>query len=365
MAPLTAVAISGGVDSMMAAFLLKQEGQDVVGLHFHHGFEMPDGHVKPHDAPLSSDPNDKTAAILSIGKQLDIPIKIVDLEKPFREKVVHYFAHAYASGQTPNPCLVCNPRIKFGELLDHAEKMGARALATGHYARKIKDPNGQCHLLKGKDNQKDQSYFLAFLNQTQLNRGRFPLGGMQKEDVKRLAGEQDLRPLTHNESQDVCFIPGGNYTRFLEKQEGLQARPGLIVNGKGDIVGEHKGLHCFTIGQRRGINCPAEKPYYVIRMDIKRNRLVVGFLDDIRTDQCQVAQINWIVDPPHKPMEIQAKIRYRSPSFSAILIPTNRQTAQLQFDRPQKAVTPGQGAVFYQGDEVLGGGFITQPKNEP
>ena len=351
MKPKTAVAISGGVDSMMAARLLQEQGQHVIGIHFITGFE-----TAPPDTPT----NEETYrhSIFDIGAQLGISVEIVDLRSEFQEKIIDYFTRTYRSGKTPNPCLQCNPTIKFGTILSCAQKLGAQKLATGHYARVRKDQNGKYHLFKALDDQKDQSYFLSRLTEKQLANAQFPLGEMRKSAVKNLALKKGLHPVARKESQDVCFIKNGSYGEFLRGQKGFEPEPGLIEDVNGQIIGEHGGLHLFTIGQRRGINCPAAEPYYVIQLDIKRNRLVVGTRKDLFSSECKVVDINWIGDAPDSSLELHTRLRYRSQEVASTVIPGVRNTAVARFKEPQAAVTPGQGAVFYRGDEILGGGWI-------
>jgi tRNA-specific 2-thiouridylase len=347
----TAVAISGGVDSLMSAYLIKEQGQHVVGIHFITGFEIP--------SISAQHPGANKNNILQIGEQLEIPVEIVDIRSEFKEKIVDYFSRTYQSGRTPNPCMLCNPIIKFGTILDHALKLGARKLATGHYARIKEDQNGKYHLLKGLDPKKDQSYFLARLTQQQLAKACFPLGKLKKEDVKKMAARKGLHPVTRAESQDVCFIKHDAYGDFLTRQTGLEIKPGLIENMRGKVIGKHKGLHLFTIGQRRGINCPAAEPYYVVRLDTERNCLIVGSKNNLLRSECKITDINWIGVEPESPVDVYTRVRYRSKEVPSAVFPQDEHTAIVRFKRPQSAVTPGQGAVFYQGDEILGGGWIS------
>jgi tRNA-specific 2-thiouridylase len=347
----TAVAISGGVDSLMAAYLLKEMGHQIIAIHFVTGFE--------DDSAFTREPGaDSKPKALKIGEQLGIPVEIVDIRTEFKEKIVDYFCRTYQSGRTPNPCMRCNPSIKFGTIFALAQKFGAQQLATGHYARIKRDARGHHHLFKGRDLKKDQSYFLARLTRQQLANACFPLGEMKKSEVKQMASQKGLAPVTKGESQDVCFIKNEGYAEFLAKHAGLAPQPGLIENTNGQIIGEHQGLHLFTIGQRRGINCPAAKPYYVVRLDAPRNRLIVGDKDDLWSSECRVTDINWIGEKPHVPVEILTRVRYRSKEVPGTLEPIDGRTANVRFKAPQSAVTPGQGAVFYRGDEILGGGWI-------
>ncbi len=348
----TAVALSGGVDSLMAACFLKEQGQDVIGIHFVTGFETALSHTQ---RPLAN----SRLKILDLGEQLGIPLEIVDIRAEFQDKVVDYFTRTYKKGQTPNPCMRCNPTIKFGKILSYAHLLGAQKLATGHYAKIKKRSDGKFHLYKGHDDQKDQSYFLARLTQQHLGNACFPLGEMKKSDVKQIAAQKGLRPVTRDESQDVCFVKHASYGEFLSAQEGFEPSPGLIENVDGQVIGKHNGLHLFTIGQRRGINCPAAQPYYVIRLDIERNLLTVGAKKDLLSSECNVVEINWIGKAPTLSMDVHTRIRYRSKEAASMILPQDKSTAIVRFKKPQTAITPGQCAVFYQGDEILGGGWIS------
>jgi tRNA-specific 2-thiouridylase len=247
-------------------------------------------------------------------------------------------------------------------ILSLALERGAQKLATGHYAVVKTGQTGTPRLFKGFDRQKDQSYFLARLSKDQLANALFPLGTTQKAKIKKMASQRGLWPVARMESQDVCFIRDNSYGKFLSSQKGFRPHPGVIEDMSGQVVGQHNGLHLFTIGQRRGINCPATEPYYVIRLDIQRNRLVVGAKKDLLSFECKVVDINWIGDTPVLPMELHTRVRYRSQEAAATVIPGDRNTAIVHFKDPQTALTPGQGAVFYRGDEVLGGGWISDPR---
>ena len=343
---MMAVALSGGIDSLIAAKLLIQKGHSVVGIHFLTGYET------------RNNPSSQQLAEL-LSSRLGIDVYLMDAVQPFRETVVDYFVQTYLSGLTPNPCMVCNPLIKFGTVLDYARSLGASFLATGHYARITSDANGTFHLLKGIDPMKDQSYFLSRMTQTQLTHACFPLGGMTKSQVIQLASDLKLQPVHHGESQDICFIKGRSYGEFLMTQEGFVSHSGPIATVAGKIIGEHPGLHLFTIGQRRGINCPAAQPYYVVRLDRKANTLVVGFKSDLLASSCRVSDINWIVGPPEFPVRVYTRVRYRSQAVCSTLFPTT-DGVTVVFDDPQPSVTPGQGAVFYrEDDEVIGAGWIS------
>ncbi|MEE4114324.1 MAG: tRNA 2-thiouridine(34) synthase MnmA [Desulfobacteraceae bacterium] len=344
MSGAVAIAVSGGVDSLVGAYLLKKQHGDVFGIHFLTGYEK------------QAEPGGE--GIRALGRQLDLPVVVVDLKAPFTRTVVDYFTAAYRSGETPNPCLVCNPAIKFGALLDEARRLGASHLATGHYARVAGGQGRRYRLRRGVDESKDQSYFLSRLTQDQLARACFPLGTLTKDTVKAIAAAEGLQPVTRQESQDVCFIRGTGYADFLVRTTGACPQPGDIVDTAGHRVGTHNGLHRYTVGQRRGINCPASQAYYVVRIDTRRNRLGVGFKDELVADGCRVTHINWIAGVPDGPVQVDTRIRYRHRAVAATVSPLGLDNAVVRFERPQAAVTPGQGAVFYRGDEVIGGGWI-------
>jgi tRNA-uridine 2-sulfurtransferase len=346
MKPLMAVALSGGIDSLIAAKLLIREGHPVVGIHFLTGYETPD---EPSPRELTE----------QMSARLGIDVFLMDAVQPFKQTVVRYFTRTYLSGLTPNPCMVCNPLIKFGTVLDYARSLGASYLATGHYARMILDVNGIWRLFKGIDSIKDQSYFLSRMTQAQLAHACFPLGGMTKTRVVQLAKDLNLEPVHRGESQDICFIKGRTYGEFLMHQEGFVSPSGPIVTVAGNIIGEHPGLHLFTIGQRRGINCPAAQPYYVVRLDRKANTLVVGFKSDLLASSFKACDINWIAGPPQYPARVYTRVRYRSQAIGSTLYPA-ADGVDVVFDAPQLSITPGQGAVFYrEDDEVIGGGWIS------
>jgi len=365
MKPLTAIAVSGGVDSLMAAYLLKRQGHDVIGIHFFTGYEALTIDPNKKSFSVSTDASDvsiaKEEARMSadnISNQLGIRVELLDCSIEFNKTVVDYFTQTYQAGRTPNPCLVCNPKIKFGTVLSFAKKLGALRLATGHYARLNRDDQGRFHLHRGIDIQKDQSYFLAMMTQSKLASACFPLGDMTKTEIVDLAHKKGFQPVKGVESQDICFIKGNRYGEFLSIQSGFEPEPGIIEDVNGNILGEHKGLHLFTIGQRRGINCPAAEPYYVVKIDKTKNRLIVGFKKDLLASECKIVNINWIFQEPDSPIEVRTRVRYRHIAAPSILIPVETGTAVVRFKTSQSALTPGQGAVFYRNNEVLGGGWI-------
>ena len=350
-----AVAVSGGIDSLVAAYLLKKQGYEVTGVYFFTGYEQTDC----LDLTVK-DLAEKKASYIS--SQLGVAVDTVDCRNQFKKKVVDYFVKNYQAGLTPNPCVVCNQYIKFGIVLDYVKKIGASCLATGHYARISKNSMNQYQLFKGVDLKKEQTYFLGMLKQKQLERIKFPLGDFTKSHVIKIAEENGLSPISRKESQDVCFIPEGSYAKFMEKQPGFKPEHGFIEDCAGNIIGRHKGLHLFTIGQRRGINCPAKEAYYVLDINVGKKRLIVGNKKSLLDTHCKVAGINWISKKPDTPLKVHTRLRYRHRMVSSTVFPGKGNTAIIKFEEPQSAITPGQCAVFYDDDKVLGGGWIMRNK---
>ncbi|MCU0601011.1 MAG: tRNA 2-thiouridine(34) synthase MnmA [Desulfobacterales bacterium] len=362
-----AVAISGGIDSLVAAYLLKKTYNNVFGLHFLTGFEQTSSPVsisqnyrltETEGASVVEAPEDHP--IFQISQQLSIPVFLIDCRNIFKKKVIDYFIDNYLAGKTPNPCMVCNPEIKFRIILRAAQKLGSSHLATGHYAKIGKKSNGLYQLKKGADSNKDQSYFLALLSQEQLSSALFPLGEMTKKQTVELAMRQGLSAVLTKESQDICFIRNEDYSQFLTEQENFTALKGPIKNRHGEILGHHNGLHQFTIGQRRGINCPASEPYYVLKINAKENTLVVGFKKELYRSELTVSNMNWIASKPLFPIKVKTRIRYRHLAAPSILIPISENRAVIQFDKPQAAIAPGQAAVCYHHDDIICGGFIDE-----
>ena len=358
MKEMTAIAMSGGVDSLVAAYLLKMEGHNVIGVHFCTGFETKKIKKRADEKKRPFEIIEPTQRLTTLAQRIDIPLYFVDLSIPFKNIVVNYFIDTYKRGKTPNPCLVCNSAIKFDALRDFASKIGAVHLATGHYAKVTPGGKERFLLKKGVDPEKEQSYFLAFLTQSQLSHAVFPLGDMKKQEAVALAKNIGLYEEVEKESQDVCFVKGLTYKEFLESQIDFSLKPGEIVDVDGKVIGRHNGLHRYTIGQRRGIDCPAKEPYYVLQIDMKRNRLVVGFKKDLAVSECRVEKINWIVETPRLPFSATTRVRYRHRAAPSTVIPVTDEDAIVKFDNPQEAITPGQGAVFYDGEIALGGGWI-------
>ena len=349
-----AVALSGGLDSAVTATLLKED-YDVIGLHFLTGFEFPREEPNRPSPGIAVDSPVRRAA-----EAIGIPLKVIDCSQDFKKKVVQYFINGYQSGQTPNPCVVCNQRIKFGPVLQQAKALGAFALATGHYARIDRTSKGHPFLLKGVDPIKDQSYFLARLTAQKLDQALFPLGTYTKKQVKKMGQEWGYTSFVQKESQELCFVRHPHYKDFFSDLGKSATNPGPIVNTKGDVLGRHEGLHGFTIGQRRGMGIPGPEPYYVLRLDSPKNTLVIGTKEELATTECMVSQVNWIgMDPPKNPLYANTRIRYRHREVASILTPVSPDEVRVFFATPQYAVTPGQAAVFYQGNRVIGGGWIS------
>jgi tRNA-uridine 2-sulfurtransferase len=342
-----AVALSGGVDSAVTAWLLQEQGFRVLGIHADLGLE---------DAK-------KKQELEGLAAFLDIPLHFIPLKQPFREMVVDYLVREYRRGRTPNPCVVCNQRIKFERLLGKALDLGVDGLATGHYARIVSLPDTSgLTIARGLDAGKDQSYFLHRLNPEILPRLVFPLGEMRKEDVRALAQTVGL-PVPHREeSQDACFLPPGGYREFLEKEKDPDlAAPGEIVDLQGKRLGAHRGLYAYTVGQRRGLGLPAGEPYYVIRMNPVENRLVIGFKKDLAASGLWLRDPHWLTPPPElEGLRVQVQIRYRYRPVGGMLQRNPEGRIGVLFAAPQNAVAPGQAAVFYQEDRVLGGGWIEE-----
>ncbi len=338
------VAMSGGIDSSVAAALLKEEGHKIIG-----------ATMVVHDA-FSEIDNAKI-----IAERLNIPLKIFDLRDVFTRKVIKSFIGEYSQARTPNPCVICNREIKFGVLLNKALALDCDNIATGHYARIEKNSSGSERYLlkKGKDGKKDQSYMLYRLLQYQLKHILFPLGEYTKERVKKIAEERKLIIDKREESQEICFIPDNDYVAYLnEKNPGI-SRPGPIIDKEGKLLGQHKGLHRYTIGQRRGLGISLPYPVYVIKLDKDRNAVVVGKDEEVFKDKCIVQDVNWIaIDKLLSACEVMVKIRYNTPARRARIFPVDNSQVKIVFAEKQRAVTPGQSAVFYKGDTVIGGGII-------
>lgn len=337
------VAMSGGVDSSVAACLLREEGYDLVG------------------ATMRLCPVDDKTALEDAAKaaeRLSMEFHICDYKEDFRREVIDPFISAYEHGETPNPCIECNRHLKFGRLLEFGETLGIRRAATGHYARIEKDVN-RFLLRKAADFTKDQSYVLYTLTQEQLARTIFPLGGLTKEEARRLAEAYGLANAKRKESQDICFIPDGDYAGFIKRESGLTYPPGDFVDTEGNILGTHRGVIHYTVGQRKGLGLALKQPMYVKEIDTDGNRVVLAVHEELFRTELTARDVNWIaVEPPHGDLRVKARIRYKHKEAPATVIPLGENRIAICFDEPQRAVTPGQSVILYEDDYVVGGGVI-------
>lgn len=338
-----AVAMSGGVDSSVAAALLLQKGYKVIGVHME---------IDPYV-------HIKTPAVKNITERLGIPFTRLSLVSAFKKEVIDYFVKAYLCGHTPNPCIICNEKIKFGLLLYRMKEIGTDFLATGHYAKITKEQRRYL-LLKAKDTSRDQSYFLHRLNQEQLSSVLLPLGDIEKHEVRAIAQDLGLTGTLKPESREICFIPDFDYKGFLVKQVGSHIlRGGDIIDTKGNIIGRHSGIYGFTIGQRRGLKIPSTAPYYVRDLDVECNRVVVGRKEDLYARGLIAKDVNWIaISRLDGELKVKTKIRYKHKEADSVITCEDDDRVRVIFKEPQEAVTPGQAAVFYQGRKVIGGGWI-------
>lgn len=336
--------MSGGVDSSVACAILKEKRFDVIGFTLK---LWTDGsrccNIKDiYDAK-------------AVARQLGIPHYVVDLEREFKKNVIDYFVAEYIGGKTPNPCVVCNRRIKFDEFFEKINNLGIEYVATGHYAKSCSD--GRYMLKRGVEHSKDQSYFLAYLSQDNLNRVIFPLAELKKTEVRKKALELKLKVADKKESQEICFIPDNNIINFINKFGEING--GEIVYKTGKVLGYHTGIAKYTIGQRRGIRLPGAKPFYVISIEGDKNRIIIGEEADLYSKEMLVTGLNWIaIDKLNFPMVADVKIRYNQVPSPAEILPVDRGEVVVKFNIPQRAVTPGQFAVFYQEDTVIGSGWI-------
>lgn len=351
------VGMSGGVDSSATAALLQEQGYDVIGITLK---------LWPQDCVNRAE--DKCCgpqAVMdarSVCHKLGIPYYLIDEAEEFQKMVIDYFAAEYKAGRTPNPCVMCNQHLKFGNFIRKARQLGAEKIATGHFARVETDPTSGRFLMKrGRDLRKDQSYFLFSLQQEQLARVIWPLGDKTKSDTREVARECDLKTADKEESMEICFVPDRDYGKFLRDSDLVADHAGDIVDVQGNVLGQHNGIEFYTIGQRKGLGIATGKPLYVIELDPESNRVIVGDDTLLAKDEFIVDRCNWIPwEEPTEEFDVTAKIRYNHPGVGATITPLENQCARVKLHSPQRAVTPGQASVFYQEDLVIGGGWITR-----
>ncbi|QGJ71310.1 tRNA-specific 2-thiouridylase MnmA [Planctomycetales bacterium 10988] len=377
------LAMSGGVDSSVAAYLLQQAGHEVIGLFMRHGEHSPQTACSVEAAPGQTAGKTQPAAlpILKPGHKqgccsasdaedarrmadrLDISFYAVDFQQEFG-RIMDYFVEEYLQARTPNPCVMCNNWLKFGKLWDYARGIGAEMIATGHYARIEEDEDGELGLFRGLDQDKDQSYVLAGIDRELFPRLRFPVGNYRKTEIRRIAAEIGMRVADKKDSQEICFVPDGNYANFVRRRQGELDTAGDFVSVEGEVLGQHAGIERFTIGQRKGLGIAFGEPRYVVRIDADSKQVVLGRKDDLACTSLTASNTNWLIDLPAAPgdpdckIECDVKIRYLSVPVPATvqILPENRMSVEMA--EPKHGVAPGQAVVCYRGDQVLGGGWI-------
>ena len=386
--PKVVVAMSGGVDSSVAACLLHEQGYEVMGLFMRTGTKVPEdtapepaacsaadaatesdavaasesapqsAQVRPHQGCCSA--SDASDARFVAG-MLGVPFYSLNFERDF-DKLIDYFSDEYVRGRTPNPCIVCNDKLKFGKIVEYADAVGAEFIATGHYAR-LADRDGRRMLLRGVDHGKDQSYVLFGLDRSILDRLIFPIGDLPKSEVRALAKRFDLPNQNKPDSVEICFVPDNDYARVVRERRPEAFTEGDVVDGEGKVLGKHQGVANFTVGQRRGLGIAAGKPIYVTELDVLNNTVVMGEADALMHDALIADGANFFIESPTEPFRAQVKIRYLHPPSPAMVHPLEDGRVRVEFDETQRAITPGQAVVFYDGDVTLGGAWIERAKS--
>jgi len=367
-----AVAMSGGVDSSAAAAILKEQGHQLVGFTMQLWNQRRGISVDENGEPLPSRccSLDDVYDARRVAEELGFPFYVLNLEKEFERDVVQPFVTSYLNGETPIPCVACNSRLKFASLDKLATSLGCEKVATGHYARvEFDEATNRYRLLRGRDPNKDQSYFLWELTQDQLSRALFPLGELSKSDARQAARDNQLAVAEKKESQEICFVPDGDYAGFIDRYLAAEQQTdrlhgdGEIVTSDGTVIGTHGGIHRYTTGQRRGIGISNARPLYVLSVDAASNRVIVGADEELLSNEFTAAGVNWIaLDQPSELVRAEVRVRYRHTAAAATINPLPNRRTRVKFDEPQRAITPGQATVFYRGDEVVGGGWIVKPE---
>lgn len=362
MADHVVVAMSGGVDSSAAAALLVEQGYAVIGVMLRLWAEPPLPGAEA-DASNRCCSLESLAGAQAVADRLDIPFYVINAEEPFRSGVVDFFIREYAAGRTPNPCLICNRKIRFGYLLEYARSLGARYLATGHYARIRAGADGKLELWRGVDPAKDQSYVLSVLGQDELRQVLFPVGECAKAQVRALAAGRGLPTAARPESQDLCFVVDGDYRRFLTRWAPDSVRPGSILDRRGRRLGTHRGLPFYTVGQRGGLGIAASQPLYVLELQAENNTLIVGAAEELGQRWLRAAAVHWIAgDAPRGLSSLQVQIRYHAQPVPAAVVPRPDGSVEVALAEPLRGVAPGQSAVFYRDEICLGGGTIIEAR---
>jgi len=352
------VGMSGGVDSSLAAAILKKKGYEAIGVTFRMWPKEECG-ASFGRACCSLEAITRARAV---AEELKIPYYVVDFSQAFKENVIDYFCDEYLKGLTPNPCIICNEKIKFGLLLEKARSLGASRVATGHYAITSFDRRKKRYLLKeGKDRKREQSYFLFSLSQEQLKSAVFPLGDFTKEKTRAMARRMRLKTYNTASSQDICFVQDLDYAEYIKRKTGVETKKGEIIDKDGNVLGRHKGIPYYTIGQRRGLGIAYQEPLYVTGIDMARNRVIVGTRKEGLKKSLVADRLNWIsIERIEKPMRVEARIRYNHKKAGSTVTDIGGGSVRVEFDEPQAAPTPGQAVVFYKGDVVVGGGWIRE-----